>query len=302
MEDDAYPEMTINRLHLRLLAVECEPTKCLHVDWLKLGRRKFSNEDWPSYRYLERKSHAITNDPRRQVFCLGKEKLSLQVNQKLTVTHSDGCGDTVATTWTLWGWVPTGTLSWTRLCHRNGSLVSGGESGLLGLRASHLVFSSVSVGAGQTSRGMTAAGLICLSLSELQVGMPDVACPFSFLRTWFKSQSLAIVWHWKSPLLSQPGQVYPVSCSDHCWKKNRVARHVSHVSEPGWPYGWLWISLSCWRSVQTGCCQSVNGAQAFQFSHGEVCVTEPRGQTQGAMPVCALLDAQPHLPPPPSLT
>lgn len=98
------------------------------------------------------------------------------------------------------------------------------------------------------------------------------------------------------PLLFQPGQVYPVSCSDHCWKKNRVTRHVSHISEQGWPYGWLWISLRCWRSVQTGCCQSVNGAQAFQFSHGEVCVTEPRGQTHEAMPVCALLDAQPHLP------
>lgn len=51
-----------------------------------------------------------------------------------------------------------------------------------------------------------------------------------------------------------------------------------------------------WWSMQTACCQSVNEAQAFQFSHGEVCVTEPRGQTHEAMCVCALLDTQPHLP------
>lgn len=130
------------------------------------------------------------------------------------------------------------------------------------------------------------------------VGMPDVACPFFFLVNWFKMWIASDRVTLEIPLLSQPGQVYPVSCSDHCWKKNRVARHVSHISEQGWPYGWLWISLRCWRSVQTGCCQSVNGAQAFQFSHGEVCVTEPRGQTHEAMPVCTLLDTQPHLPPP----
>lgn len=129
------------------------------------------------------------------------------------------------------------------------------------------------------------------------VGMPDVACPFFFLVNWFKMSIASDCVTLEIPLLSQPGQVYPVSCSDHCWKKNRVARHVSHISEQGWPYGWLWISLRCWRSVQTGCCQSVNGAQAFQFSHGEVCVTEPRGQTHEALPVCTLLDTQPHLPP-----
>lgn len=119
-EDSACPKLTVNSKvgiwTLGSLIVECEPTKCLYVDWLKLGRRKAVLRIGVAIGISKEKSHTITHDWRRQVLWWGIEKLSLWVNQKLTVTHSDGCGDAVATAWTLGGWVPARTLPWNYRC------------------------------------------------------------------------------------------------------------------------------------------------------------------------------------------
>lgn len=124
--------------------------------------------------------------------------------------------------------------------------------------------------------------------------MPDATCPFSFLVTWFK---MSVASHWVTletpscPSLARSILFRPLleeklsgqTCQPHF--RARLA---------------LWLLMNvpdgCWWSMKTGCCQSVNGAQAFQFSHGEVCVTEPRGQTHEAMWVYTLLDTQPHTP------
>lgn len=119
-EDSACPKLTVNSKvgiwTLGSLIVECEPNKCLYVDWLKLGRRKAVLRIGVAIGISKEKSHTITHDWRRQVLWWGIEKLSLWVNQKLTVTHSDGCGDAVATAWTLGGWVPARTLPWNYRC------------------------------------------------------------------------------------------------------------------------------------------------------------------------------------------
>lgn len=89
----------------------------MFICWLiKIGQEESSTEDWGGYRYFKRK---IThNHPwlKKTGALTGVEKLSLWVNQKLTVTHSDGCGDAVATAWTLGGWVPARTLPWNYRC------------------------------------------------------------------------------------------------------------------------------------------------------------------------------------------